>query len=477
MESFFAELEERLETARRQDVDRYQRFFEQLNPQLDAARKLERELNRHLAHRFNVLEYLRTDELGLSRIIADLLDSRRANHGQGALFFRALFEKLKIRGAWPSGFLLDESSISVCVELVTTEKRRIDIAVRFAETHGKSYCIAIENKPYADDQAAQIKDYLKYLDRKYEGRFLLIYSPPSSQGPSSKSIEKVELDNEWKRHFRILPYSRAAEDPRDGFEDYRIRNYSLEEWFADCRRLCDVDRLRWFLGDAESFCRGKFGGHAMTTDSETRAIQQYVLSNADHLATAQAVYDAWPAIKERICERFLELLCGRIKREVTGKLTDFAHDIRVYFKCRFGPRTERGLWLYRTSWTEVEEGHHSKMRRASVRLCIPLSEPHTAWLGVESPHWDKQNTNAADEPRSRMNADLADKLGRAEQERFYPWWKHAEKHNRDWNDLLLKLHQECEVNGGEITDYYVDAFVAIAEVALPIINNIEGDTS
>ena len=56
----------------------YERFFAELVPRLDSARVLERELDRKLAHRFNVLDYLRDDELGLSRIIADLLNPRKA---------------------------------------------------------------------------------------------------------------------------------------------------------------------------------------------------------------------------------------------------------------------------------------------------------------------------------------------------------------------------------------------------------------
>lgn len=37
-------------------------LFDELNPQLEEARKLEQEKNRMFAHRFNVLDYLRTDE-------------------------------------------------------------------------------------------------------------------------------------------------------------------------------------------------------------------------------------------------------------------------------------------------------------------------------------------------------------------------------------------------------------------------------
>ena len=127
-----------------------QRFFAELAPRLDTARTLERELDRNLARRFNVLDYLRTDELGLSRIIAD---------------------------------------------------RRIDISVQIGEGDGR-YCLAIENKPYAGDQVNQVRDYLEYLGKEYCARFLLIYLSPTGEGPSESSIHKTELEERWKDRFR-----------------------------------------------------------------------------------------------------------------------------------------------------------------------------------------------------------------------------------------------------------------------------------
>lgn len=47
------------------------RLLQELTPHLYAARAVDRELDRHLARRFNVFRYFRDDELGLSRIIAD----------------------------------------------------------------------------------------------------------------------------------------------------------------------------------------------------------------------------------------------------------------------------------------------------------------------------------------------------------------------------------------------------------------------
>ena len=170
MERFFAELEGRLDAARQEDQDRFQRFFDELKPQLDAASKLERELNRHLAHRFNVLEYLRTDELGLSRIIADLLNPK-ASHGQGPLFLRTLLSELDIE---MTGSDPDLADARVFVERQIENQRRIDIYVQIPGANG-TFCLAIENKPYAGDQENQVKDYLEHLRGKHDDRFLLIY--------------------------------------------------------------------------------------------------------------------------------------------------------------------------------------------------------------------------------------------------------------------------------------------------------------
>ena len=48
-------------------MERIKRFFDELAPRLETARVLDQELDRNLARRFNVLDYLKTDELGLSR--------------------------------------------------------------------------------------------------------------------------------------------------------------------------------------------------------------------------------------------------------------------------------------------------------------------------------------------------------------------------------------------------------------------------
>lgn len=75
-------------------------MFRMLGPRLAAARRIERELDRVLANHFNPLDYLRTDEIGLSRIVADLL-SPDAAHGQGSLFLRSFLERCQYRSKTP----------------------------------------------------------------------------------------------------------------------------------------------------------------------------------------------------------------------------------------------------------------------------------------------------------------------------------------------------------------------------------------
>ena len=174
--------------------ERLERFFNALAPRLETARVLDRELDRNLAHRFNVFDYLKTDELGLSRIIADLLDPcEKKEHGQGVLFLRVFLEKLEGSGKGPEWTDLDVCRVSVSREQRTENERQVDIVVEIKGPDGATRCLAFENKPYALDGPKQVEDYLGSLKRKYGGDFLLIYLPPTGRGPSESSIHKDEL--------------------------------------------------------------------------------------------------------------------------------------------------------------------------------------------------------------------------------------------------------------------------------------------
>ncbi len=262
IDDFFIGLGKCISTEQKKTKTELGKLFAELAPRLETARVLGRELDRMLARRFNVFDYLRTDELGLSRIIADLLDPG-ASHGQGTLFLRALMDGLNGLTMSVPDEDVDSATIKVEVERQITKNRRLDISVEIGRPG--TYCLAIENKPWAGDQQNQVTDYLDFLKEKYR-KFLLVYLSAQGQGPSDWSIKQDDL-RKWKDNFVIMQYCAASQEAAgddgeaetDGFHSFRA-DQSLAVWFQTCRRDCEVDRLRWFLRDAELFCEKSFGG-------------------------------------------------------------------------------------------------------------------------------------------------------------------------------------------------------------------------
>ena len=188
---------------------RYFNFFARLLPVLEAARKLDAELDRHLAHRFSALEYLRTDELGLAKIIDDLLNPQYA-HGQGPLCLELLLDELReTLGLELPGGDPELSQARVVLELRTRNDRRIDICVK-VHAGARAFHLAIENEPYAHDQKKQIRDYLEHLHATSGDSFLLLYLSPNRDGPADLSLPRHELPTLARRRKRADVTVRAA---------------------------------------------------------------------------------------------------------------------------------------------------------------------------------------------------------------------------------------------------------------------------
>ena len=477
---FFGELGARMGDLRRAERRRHLEFFAVLSPRLEAARALERELDRHLARRFNVFHYLSTIEVGLSRIIADLLNPE-ALHGQGTLFLRTLLDELTEIDPpdLDTGFT---RRISVVTERVITDNRRLDISVEIPGSDGV-YCIAFENKPYADDQPNQVRDYLCFLRREYADRFLLIYLSPMGQGPGEQSLPRGEL-REWEGRLAIMGYQGEtdgidSEDlaAEDRFEDFRVE-ISLAAWFSACRRRCEPDRLRWFLSEAEAFCRHKFGGHSMATDSETRTIKDYLFANPEHLETAQSVWDVWLDVKEVVCRGFLEHLRTAISRRLRADLPDVAPDLRV--KCEYGGEKPGSnfLWLHRASWPPWEN-HHKKHFPYTGCTTIALRSGWTRgpkawnWL-MFHPLGKSELTEAGRRKRARLKEKLRSEFDGVEDGDWRFYKRLVDDEMANWNSLLPRLYREWKDGRGPITDYYVDGTMRIAKKAIPIVDEVEG---
>ena len=194
-----------------ESLEPLERFFAEVSPRLETAQTLDDELDRQLARRFNVFRYLRTDELGFSRMIADLLDPA-GDHGQGATFLHLLTAKLN--------FAKDVNLAGAKVQTerpidVDGRRRLLDICVEIDSKH----CVVIESKSNdAGDQEGQVEDYLTWLERNYQ-HTMLVYLSPTGYRPSELSVasETINaLEAETPKRLVIMPCgSNGVSDDED----------------------------------------------------------------------------------------------------------------------------------------------------------------------------------------------------------------------------------------------------------------------
>ena len=443
------------------------RLLQELTPHLRAARTVERELDRHLARRFNVFRYLRDDELGLSRIIAELLDPG-AEHGQGATFLEAMMELLGV----PLRPIATDK-IRIVQERGIPGGKRIDVTVDIP-THDGRFCLAFENKPYADDQPGQCRDYLEFLGGHYDERFLLVYLPPRSRMPDEHSLSPAD-HMRWNKQFRVLPY--VADDPPDGngaipvqvdsgesdasarddatdhnaptaLDDATVGDdASLAAWFGTCCNLSDAERLRWFLREAQLYCQHHFRKRTMT-DTEARYIKEYLDENPRHLPAAFAVARAWPDVKHDVCQRFLEHLRDRVEERVRHEIPEIGMDPQV--SCHY-------------------EGEKKWSNRLSLRKTIRIE---SGGPGPNGWYWGVLNPN----PKTLRDDLIAALIRRGLSLNLtsdnWPQYEYIQRYGH-WDDWVPELVQEIADGGGRITDYYVNGLLKIAEKAIPSFDEVE----
>lgn len=413
-----------------------ERLLLNLRPRLEEARARERELDRRLARRFNVFKYLRTDELGLSRLIADLLDpAPSAEHGQGPVFLNAMLGILSETGEEaraPFGTLRATVATTAKVETeLGIPSGFIDITVDIRFDDGM-FCLAFENKPYADDGYRQLVKYLEYLDEHYATRFLLVYLPPDDREPGEVSLPPEDREY-WRDRgqFRVMPYSGGE--------------VSLASWFGTCRELCRAERLRPYLEDAQSFCRHQFGGQSMTTQSETHAIRKHLFDDVERMHAALAVHDAWPAVRAEVCERFLKQLHRKLE-EALGEdfpgVSDFHVQRRSY---KGGKKHTHSLRITRDAWTRYDEAATSTRGRSALELCSHKGEPNGWHWGVVCPKSRSKMTEVEKKRRVDLEAMLRRRdlsLSGSDSD-SWPQWEYVPRY-RNWHPLVPDLAEECE---------------------------------
>lgn len=193
------------------------------------------ENKKQIAPDFNAFEILYALELPLSKMIGEFLNPK-GSHEQGQIFLNLFIDKFLKNNLR----LKKSKNISLKLEHVT-ENGRIDILIDFDNKFG----IAIENKPYADDQNRQIIRYCDYLSSVYgNNNFSMIYLSADGSEPTEKSLTKNEREQLGKQ-FVIISYPQ------------------LRTWYLDCAEITkktNSERLTVIINEFAEYINRIFCG-------------------------------------------------------------------------------------------------------------------------------------------------------------------------------------------------------------------------
>ena len=270
---------------------------------LEAAQAL---YSRQLSPDFNTFDYIKTDELGLSCILAALLDPQ-GSHAQQEAFLRLFIEHCLPSMFETSGrqnFLDNIEKTKVFVEQVTSKSnslRRMDIYLE-CQTGDDSYGICIENKPYAADQTNQLIDYYDELKTRGHTDPQIVYLNENNDTPNPISVDPLTL----KGWIDMKQYS-------------HLRFSDLIGWLKACQVECQNHSVSEFLAQLIKFIQKQFMG--IEDMNEDNAVLDIIKKNA-------ATIDASIKVSNTV-DRMKKELVAKLKIDLLAKCkkTDYELDV------------------------------------------------------------------------------------------------------------------------------------------------------
>ena len=249
-------------------------LLEEVTLKTETLKEARKRFADRLAPDFNIFDYLKTDEMGLSRCIANLLDPTE-KHGQKEVFLKAFLKRINWKGNNRVSF--------VRLEEQANGQRRIDIFLKFESGE----IIGIENKPWAGDQENQLSDYASFIEREAGGNnWLLIYL--SNNEPSDYSGTKKEVFERAKSEGKFI----------------RLDYSKVIEWLEDCACKSKALTVRLFIEDLAKFIRIKVNGELDM--SEENELKNLILASSKNLTSAFHVSIVMKGVKEALLSKFYD---------------------------------------------------------------------------------------------------------------------------------------------------------------------------
>lgn len=262
--------------------------LEEVAFKIGTLRKAKNLFSDRLAPEFNIFDYLRTDEMGLSICISNLLNPK-GKHGQGSVFLDTFLNFIGPTAAWAKS----SDSCVVSTEKQANGQRRIDIYLTFPKG-----VIGIENKPWAECQDKQLSDYADYLEKVAGNKkWLLLFF--GNREPSTNSIT-LDKRQKLSKEGQYIPF-----------------NYSeIIEWLEVCVCKSKALIVRIFIEELIKYIRTNINGELdMTEEKEMKSV---ILKTTANLESAFHIFKAMGEIREELLENFHKDLQEKLESQGMG---------------------------------------------------------------------------------------------------------------------------------------------------------------
>lgn len=271
-------------------MDKLQKLLNRVIKKTDALKTAQALYSRELAPNFSTFNFINTDELGLSRIIADLLDPQ-GGHGQQEdfllLFIEHCLPSINEDPNWRPVIehLKDTNVLIEEITWASGTRRRMDIYLE-CKAGRASYGICIENKPYASDQFEQLKDYAEELKKRNMTEWHLVYLNENSEAPSEYSIKTEELKGLTEgNRFSALKFS------------------GLIDWLKACQVECQNYSVTEFLTQLIKFIQKQFMG--IEDMNEDNAVLEVMNQSEENIEASIQISNNVEAMKKELIQKLI----------------------------------------------------------------------------------------------------------------------------------------------------------------------------
>lgn len=372
--------------------------------------RLQREKNElYDSNRFNPFQFLRTDEMGLSKILAFLLDPTET-HGQGDLFLNSF---LKFIGKHQ---FLAYKKVNIYREKTTKEttkeNRRHDIFIEGLLDNKIAWVISIENKLQgAVDREDQMNDYAIDLKNYVSESYFLIYLPVFSNNPPEISIsEKDWAKLMTKKKAMVLSAS------------------MIIQWLDNT--IIIAPAVKQFCNDFKKFLSEDIMGNTQNSNE----LVEYLVNNDKVLFSALTVLEAKKSLYEKLIKMLIEQL----------KIRCFRYIELINYGFEFGENGTFNNKEYELYLGDEEFG---------VSICFATKEARDPYYGVYA-HGDKLFDGM-----TKIFHDFIIQNNFDEPEGYYPVSKWFEDEYEVWDATVLS-----KIPSGELANYIFELWEPLLDI-------------